>query len=93
VLAYQLFLGDLTIWPGPDMADDLRALGLPSAVVTLLRNSVSQNPAKRPADALEWKLVLEAHTTRGGSDTKPNAGINTPTPGTLRIDDPGTGPS
>lgn len=95
VLGFQLFLGDLTLWPGPDMADDLRALGLPSAVITLLRNSVSHNPAKRPADAFEWKLILEAHTTRGshgsnpGSDTKPGAGtgVMTPAPGTLRSDD------
>jgi serine/threonine protein kinase len=95
VLAYQLFLGDLTLWPGPDMADDLRALALPSAVVMLLRSSVSQNPAKRPADAQEWKLILEAHTTRGtgGTDTKSSAGVQTPPPGTLRIDDPGTAPS
>jgi hypothetical protein len=54
---------------------------------------VSQNPAKRPADAHEWRVLLEAHVTRGsGSDTKPTAGVQTPAPGTLRIDDPGTAP-
>ena len=30
VLAFQMLLGDLTLWPGPDMRDDLKALGLPS---------------------------------------------------------------
>ncbi len=82
VLAFQLFLGDLTLWPGPDMADDLRALGLPSAVVALLRNSVSHNAAKRPADAHEWKLILEAHTTRSGG----SSGLHTPPPDTIRAD-------
>ena len=86
VLAFQMFMGDLTLWPGPDMADDLRALGLPSGVVTLLRSSVSHNAARRPADAHEWKVMLESQTTRshsGGSDTKPTAGVMTPPPGTL----------
>jgi serine/threonine protein kinase len=64
VLAFQLFLGDLTLWPGPDMEEDLKALGLPSGVVRLLQHSVSHNPGKRPADAFEWKTMLEAHTTR-----------------------------
>jgi eukaryotic-like serine/threonine-protein kinase len=97
VLAFQLFMGDLTIWPGPDMADDLRALGLPSAVATLLRSSVSHNASRRPADAHEWKLMLEAQTTRsGGSDTKPHLGAPTPPPGTLYTPDdtgPASGPS
>jgi serine/threonine protein kinase len=104
VLAYQLFMGDLTIWPGPDMGDDLRALGLPSAAITLLRTSVSHNPAKRPSDAHEWKLILEAQTTRSngsGTDTKPaiggdpsnpkgsSAGAQTPAPGSLYAQDSG----
>jgi eukaryotic-like serine/threonine-protein kinase len=92
VLAFQLFLGDLTLWPGPDMAEDLRGLRLPSGVVSLLVHSVSHNPAKRPADAHEWKMMLEAYTTRGhrgsdGSDTKPTAGVMTPPPGSLHSDD------
>lgn len=96
VLAFQLFLGDLTLWPGPDMADDLRTLRLPSGVITLLRNSVSHNAARRPADAHEWKLMLDAHTTRTSgnvSDTKSSDGIPTPQPGTLRTDEPGITPT
>jgi serine/threonine protein kinase len=90
VLAFQMFMGDLTLWPGPDMADDLRALDLPSGVVTLLRSSVSHNAARRPVDAHEWKLMLEAQTTRShgsGSDTKPTAGAMTPSPGSLFASD------
>ena len=101
VLAYQLFMCDLTLWPGPDMGDDLRALGLPSAAVALLRNSVSHNVARRPADAHEWKLMLEAQTTRSngsGTDTKPamgagethsGTGVTTPPPGSLYAQDSG----
>jgi eukaryotic-like serine/threonine-protein kinase len=89
VLAFQLFMGDLTLWPGPDMADDLRALGLPKGAITLLRASVSHTASRRPADAHEWKLMLEAQTTRssGGTDTKPAAGVVTPPPGSLYVDD------
>jgi serine/threonine protein kinase len=60
VLAYQMFLGDLTLWPCPDMADDLRALGLPAGLVTLLVQSVAHNANRRPSDAHEWKRSLEA---------------------------------
>ncbi len=97
VLGYQLFLGNLTLWPGPDMADDLRAIGLPSAVVSLLRNSVSHAPSRRPADAYEWRVMLEACTTRGntgssaGGDTKTVSGVQTPPPGTLRVELPPPG--
>ena len=100
VLAYQLFMGDLTTWPGPDMAEDLRGLGLPSGAITLLRSSVSHNVSRRPADAHEWKLMLEAQTTRSsgsGTDTKPAiggddpkgsaAGASTPPPGALYTHD------
>jgi serine/threonine protein kinase len=89
VLAFQLFLGDLTLWPGPDMADDLHALGLPSGVVGLLVHSVSHNPARRPADASEWKAALESYTTRrSGTDI----GAPTPPPGSLRADGSRTAP-
>jgi serine/threonine protein kinase len=90
VLAYQLFLGDLTVWPGPDMVDDLRARGLPSGVMALVRSSVAHNPARRPADAHEWKLLLEAQTQHKspGSETKNSSGVKTPPPGTLFADDP-----
>ena len=58
---------------------------------------MSHNPTKRPRPTPhEWKLMLEAHTTRGhgtGSDTKPHNGIQTPAPGTLRIDDSTLGPA
>jgi serine/threonine protein kinase len=89
VLAFQMFLGDLSLWPGPDMADDLRALRLPTGVVSLLRNSVAHNPTKRPADAHEWRLILEAYTTRAaGTDTHANSAAPTPMPGTLRAPGP-----
>ncbi len=84
VLAFQLLLGDLTLWPGPDMADDLRNLGLPRSLVSLFVHSVSHNPARRPADAHEWKLALEALTTRSSpndSDSVPAAPPVTPPPG------------
>ncbi|HEY1189046.1 MAG TPA: serine/threonine-protein kinase [Gemmata sp.] len=69
VLAFQMLMGDLTLWPGPDMADDLRGLGLPRSLVSLLVQSVSHNPARRPTDALEWKHAMEALTTKGAADT------------------------
>ena len=94
VLAFQLFMGDLTLWPGPDMADDLHALGLPAGAIALLRSSVSHTAARRPIDAFEWKMMLEAQTTRsGGSDTKPTVGVTTPPPGTLYADDSKIHPS
>ena len=103
VLAYQLLMGDLTLWPGPDMGDDLRSLGLPSGAVTLLRSSVSHNASRRPADAHEWKLMLEAQTTRSngsgtdtkpvmGGDTKGSTGATTPPPGSLYAQDSGFHP-
>ncbi len=104
VLAFQLFMGDLTLWPGPDMADELRALGLPSGAVSLLRSSVSHNAARRPADAFEWKVMLEAQTTRSSSsgtdtknpvsitETKNTTGALTPPPGSLFAGDSGLQP-
>ena len=89
VLAFQLFLGDFTLWPGPDMAEDLSAVGLPPGVVGLLQHSVSHNPARRPADAHEWRLALEALTTRGSGT---GAGAPTPLPGSLRADESHTAP-
>ena len=88
VLAFQMFLGDFSLWPGPDMADDLRALGLPSGVVHLLRNSVSHTPSRRPEDAQVWKVMLEACTIRSSAinDTKSGVDTNTPAPGPLRSD-------
>ncbi|MDY3553349.1 protein kinase [Gemmata sp. JC717] len=68
VLGFQMLMGDLTRWPGPDMADDLRALGLTRSIVSLLVQSVSHNPARRPGDAHEWKLALESLTTKSGAD-------------------------
>ena len=88
VLAFQMLLGDLTLWPCPDMADDLRALGLPRGVIALLVNSVAHTAARRPADAHEWRLALEAQTTRSsGSHSGTGIGAPTPPPGTLRTDD------
>jgi len=83
VLAFQMLLGDLTLWPCPEMADDLRAIGLPRGVIALLVNSVAHNAARRPADAHEWRVALESLTTRshGGS------GVPTPPPGALRTGD------
>ncbi|MFM8271039.1 MAG: serine/threonine-protein kinase [Gemmata sp.] len=66
VLAFQLLRGDLTVWPGPDMTDDLRALGLPRGLVALFVQSVAQNPGRRPADARDWQNALAALTTRPG---------------------------
>ncbi len=91
VLAFQMLLGDLTLWPCPDMADDLRALGLPRGVVALLVNSVAHNAARRPASAHEWRLALEAQTTRGGGHSGTGIGAPTPPPGTLHADDSGMG--
>ncbi|MCI0704280.1 MAG: serine/threonine protein kinase [Planctomycetia bacterium] len=58
VLAFQMLLGDLSLWPCPDMADDLRALGLPAGLVSLLVHSVAHNANRRPQDAGEWKDAL-----------------------------------
>ncbi len=78
VLAFQMLLGDLTVWPDPDMAADLRALGLPRALVTLFVHSVSHNPTRRPADAHEWRCELESLTTR--TATEPDTASSTGTP-------------
>jgi serine/threonine protein kinase len=90
VLAYQLLMCDLTVWPSPDMGHDLRELGLPRGMIGLLVHSVSQNAARRPADALEWKERLEALVTR--SDSLPPPGTPTPAPGTLNVNESGIAP-
>ena len=79
VLGFQMLLGDLTLWPGPDMADDLRTLGLPRSLVSLLVHSVAHNPSRRPADAAEWKLALEGLTTRTSPDPDTASSSATPT--------------
>lgn len=80
VLGFQMLLGDLTLWPGPDMSDDLRALGLPRSLVSLLVQSVAHNPARRPADAQEWRVALESLTTKNSTDATGLRTVVVPTP-------------
>jgi len=69
VLAFQMLIGDLTLWPCPDMADDLRALGLPGSLVSLLVHSVAHNANRRPQDAGEWKDTLAMLLKKQDGDT------------------------
>lgn len=93
VLAYQLLMCDLNVWPGPDMGHDLRALGLPRGLIGLLVHSVSHNPERRPVDAAAWAEALGALVTRSdpGSSISP-PGAPTPEPGSLRTDGSGVLP-
>ncbi|WP_439625038.1 serine/threonine-protein kinase [Gemmata sp.] len=51
VIAYQLLTGQLTSGPGTDFAHDLRAVGVDRDLIALIGACVSNNPARRPADA------------------------------------------
>jgi serine/threonine protein kinase len=58
VIAYQLVLADLKALPGPDVADELRALRIPAELVSLIVKSVALDPQRRPKDATAWDTKL-----------------------------------
>jgi formylglycine-generating enzyme required for sulfatase activity len=58
VIAYQMLTGDLSSAPGSDVADELKDLGIPDGLITLISRSVAQNPDRRPKDATEWEKTL-----------------------------------
>jgi eukaryotic-like serine/threonine-protein kinase len=58
VIAYQLILADLKAVPDANAASELRALRIPSELVTLIIKSVALDPMRRPKDATEWENKL-----------------------------------
>jgi serine/threonine protein kinase len=70
VIAYQMILGDLNAVPGADASSELRALRVPSDLVTLVVKSVTLDPARRPKDAGEWEKALAALMKKKTVSTK-----------------------
>lgn len=60
VIAYQLLVGNIQVGPTADTADELRDLGVPPGVVTLVVRSVANDPKRRPRDAADWEHQLRA---------------------------------
>jgi serine/threonine protein kinase len=58
VIAYQMVLADVRAIPGPDAAQELRVLRIPSDFTTLIVKSVALDPDRRPKDANEWEERL-----------------------------------
>ncbi|MBM3982257.1 MAG: hypothetical protein FJ304_18720 [Planctomycetes bacterium] len=73
VIAYQLVLADLKAIPGPDVADELRALRIPAELVSLIVKSVALDPQRRPKDATVWdtKLAELVRKKTAGSGIRP----------------------
>ena len=60
VIAYQLFIGNLATGPGRDMDDDLRDNGASEGLIELLGKCVAQKADRRPKDASELGVRLNA---------------------------------
>lgn len=58
VIAYQLILGDLKAIPADDASRELRALRIPTELVSLVVKSIALDPERRPKDATEWETTL-----------------------------------
>lgn len=78
VMAYQLVLADLKVTPGADAETELRAMKIPTELVSLIVRSVALDPLKRPKDATEWEQMLFALMLRksvsggGGAPAPPS---------------------
>jgi serine/threonine protein kinase len=64
VIAYQMLKGDLKYAPGADATFELRDLGVPSDIASLIVNSVALNADRRPKDATVWETVLSEELLR-----------------------------
>jgi serine/threonine protein kinase len=73
VIAYQLILGDLNAVPHADASSELRALRIPSDLVTLIAKSVALDPVRRPKDAGEWEKTLATLMRKKTVTGKPSA--------------------
>jgi len=60
VIAYQMFIGNLATGPGRDMDDDLRDNGAGEGLIDLLGKCVAQRAERRPNDAGELGIRLNA---------------------------------
>jgi len=60
IIAYQMILADLNAIPSADASSQLRALRIPSELVSLIVKSVALDPVRRPKDASEWEKTLAA---------------------------------
>ncbi len=89
IIAYQLLLADLSASPGTDAADDLRALGVPAALIDLITRSVSNKPERRPADAGEWDTALIAWLPAGAAPVAARPTTGAPTGRRIALTVPG----
>ncbi len=60
VIAYQLIHGDLETDPSTDVRNELRAMRIPTELTTLIVESLTLDPERRPKDAGEWETRLAA---------------------------------
>ena len=59
VITYQMLTGQLDTAPGTEYEDELKAHGSPDWLIALIKQCVSKDPARRPADGLEIKQLLK----------------------------------
>jgi serine/threonine protein kinase len=72
VVAYQMMTGDLASSPGADVGDELRELGVPDNLASLIVKSVSKKFDRRPKDASEWVDALTGAANVVQSRSSPN---------------------